>query len=83
MPFLDPEYLLRVFLIFVRIGGMMVAAPFFGHRSVPVRVRVLFAMVLAWALVGLVPGPLPPNATEAVGLLVAVAIEVMTGVALE
>ncbi|MCH8960558.1 MAG: flagellar biosynthetic protein FliR [Bacteroidetes bacterium] len=80
--FLDPDFLLRVFLVFGRIGGLMVVAPLFGHRAVPVRVRVLFAAMLAWALVGLVPGPLPPNATDLVGLLIAVVIEVLTGVVL-
>lgn len=82
MPFLEPENLIRVFLVFVRIGGLMVAAPFFGHRSVPVQVRVLFAAMLAWALVGLVEGSLPPHATETIPLVLAVVIEALTGVAL-
>ena len=82
MPALNPEYLILVFLIFVRIGGLMVAAPFFGHRAVPVKTRILFSAVFAWALVGLVPGPLPPNVTEVVPLMLAVVIEALTGVAL-
>ena len=53
---IDPEYLLRVFLVFVRIGGVLVAAPFFNHPSVPVRVKVFFAVLLAYSLVGLATG---------------------------
>lgn len=35
---------------FVRIGAMLVAAPVFGAGTVPVRVRLALALVLAWAL---------------------------------
>ena len=79
---IDPEYLLRVFLVFVRIGGVLVAAPFFSHRSVPVRVKVFFAVLLAYSLVGLTAGSLPAGATAPVGLVVAVAVEALTGLAL-
>jgi flagellar biosynthetic protein FliR len=82
MPVLTPEYLILVFLVFVRIGGLMVAAPFFGHRSVPVKVRIFFSAVFAWGIVGLVPGPLPPDVTQVVPLLLAVLIEALTGLAL-
>ena len=82
MPVLNHEYLILVFLVFVRIGGLMVAAPFFGQRAVPVKTRILFSAVFAWALVGLVPGPLPPNVTEVIPLMLAVVIEALTGVAL-
>jgi len=80
--FLAPAFLIGLFLIFVRIGGMMTVAPFFGHQSVPVRVRILCSAALAWGLVGLVPSALPPHATEPAALLVAVVIEVLTGVAI-
>lgn len=79
---LDPEYLLRVFLIFVRIGGVLVAAPFFGHQSIPVRVKVFFAVLLAYSLVGLVSEELPAGATDPVGMIVAVAVEALTGLVL-
>ena len=82
MPVLDHDFIIRVFLVFVRIGGLMVAAPFFGHRSMPTKARILFSIVFAWGLVGLVPGELPPNVTEVVPLLLAVLIEVLTGAAL-
>ena len=80
MPFLEPGYLFSVFLVFVRIGSMMVSAPFFGHRSVPVRVKIPLAVLLAYSIVGLVPGPLPEHVAHPVGLMLAVGIEALTGV---
>jgi len=82
MPLLNPEYLLRVLLVFVRISGVLLAAPFFGQLSIPVRVRVLLAVLLAYSLSGLVPGPLPPHADQALGFIVAVALEALTGLLL-
>lgn len=76
---IDPEYLFTLMLVFVRIGGLMVAAPFFSHMSIPVRVRVLLAVLLAYLLVGFVPGPLPPNVGHPVAFIVAVIIEALTG----
>ena len=51
MDLLNVEYLLRVFLIFVRIGGLLVAAPFFNHPTIPIRLKVFIAIMLAYALV--------------------------------
>jgi flagellar biosynthetic protein FliR len=82
VPFLEPGYLFSVFLVFVRIGGLMVAAPFFGHQSVPVRVKIPLAVLLAYTIVGLVPGPLPAHVAHPVGLMLAVAIEALTGILL-
>lgn len=76
---LNPDYYLAVFLVFVRIGGLMIAAPFFGHRSFPVRVRILFSILLAYIVVGFA-GPPPPQAHHPVGFITALAIEAFTGV---
>ncbi len=81
-PALNPEFLLRIFLIFVRIGGVLLAAPFFSHNSIPVRVRIFFAVLLAYALSGLIPGELPPYANTTVGMAIAVLIEAVTGLAI-
>ena len=35
---------------FIRIGAMLMAAPIFGARLVPVRVRLALALMLAWIL---------------------------------
>ena len=82
MPFLEPAYLFSVFLVFVRIGSLMVSAPFFGQQSVPVRVKIPFALLLAYTVVGFVPGPLPDHVAHPVGLMLAVAMEALTGVLL-
>ncbi len=76
---LDPEYLLRVLLVFVRISGLFVAAPFFGQRLIPVQIKVMLAAVLAFSLAGFAGGTLPPRITHPVGFIVAVLIEAMTG----
>lgn len=79
---IEPAYLFTLMLVFVRIGGLMISAPLFNHMSVPVRVRVLFAAVLAYLLAGFVPGPLPPDVGHPFAFIVAVIIEGLTGVML-
>lgn len=82
MPFFSPEYLIHVFLIFVRVGALLMAAPFFGQKTVPLQVRLLLAILLSYILVGMVPGPPPPYATKTLGLMICVGIEAVTGVLL-
>ncbi len=79
---LNPAYLLTVFLVFVRIGGVMVAAPFFSHGAIPVRMRVLLAVLLAYVMAMLVPGPLPAHISSPFALLAAVGVEALTGLVL-
>ncbi len=76
---LNPEYLLAVFLIFSRIGGVFVAAPFFSHPAIQVRLRIFIAVLMAWVLVALIPVSLPPFALTPVGVVLCVFIEVLTG----
>lgn len=52
---LDPQYLQRGTLIFIRISGMIFALPFFGESVVPVQIRVLTALALALGLQTVVP----------------------------
>lgn len=78
-----PEYLVSIFLVFVRLGALFTAAPFFGHKSVPVRIRIFLALILAHALTGLVPaGTVGPETLQPVGMIVAVMIEILTGLLL-
>jgi len=79
LAYLDPEYYLSVFLVFARIGGLMMAAPFFGQTGVPVRIRIFLAILLAYLLVGLTPRQLPPGVFTTFGLMLAVGIEIVTG----
>src|SRR4051812_16064780 len=44
-------------LVFFRIAGMMMAAPFFGSARVPRRVKVLFALVLTVGICPTVAAP--------------------------
>ena len=43
---------------FMRIGAMLVAAPIFSARSVPVKIRVLLAVLLSWLVAPVIP-PVP------------------------
>lgn len=76
---LNPEYYLAVFLVFVRIGGVMVSAPFFSHRSMPVRVRVLLSILLAYIVVGYAGSP-PSYASHPIGFVGAIVVEAFTGI---
>ena len=71
---IEPAYLFTIFLVFVRIGGLMVAAPVFNHMAIPVRIRIFLAVLMAYILVGFVPGPLPPNIGHPVAFILAVCI---------
>ncbi len=82
MSYLDPAYYLGLFLVFIRISALMATAPFFGHLSVPVRLRIFMAVLLAYLVVGFVTRPLPPMALHTVGFMVGVGIEALTGVVL-
>lgn len=79
---IDPAYLFTILLVFVRIGGLMVAAPVFSHMSVPVRVRIFMAVLMAYILVGFVPGPLPPNIGHPAAFALSIGIEALTGIML-
>ncbi len=57
---------------FIRIGAMLAAAPMFGARTVPVRVRIGLAFILAWTVVPLIPPAPPVDPFSAEGLLITV-----------
>lgn len=79
MVFLDPASLLRLALVFGRVGGVLVVAPMFGQRGVPVPLKVLLGVLLSVVLVGFSGGPLPAHVTHPVGFTLAVGVEVLTG----
>ncbi|HEX6993009.1 MAG TPA: flagellar biosynthetic protein FliR [Gammaproteobacteria bacterium] len=66
---------------FVRIGALLLAAPLFGARTVPVRVRVALALVLALVVAPVLPPPVPVDPLSLAGALVAVR-EALIGAAL-
>ena len=79
---IEAESVLRVLLVFVRTGGLLVAAPFFNRSFIPVIVKVMLAMVLAFVLAGFARGPLPAHVDHPVGFTVALMIEAGTGLLL-
>lgn len=79
---LDPTGLLRVLLVFARVSGVMVAAPPFHQKGVPVLLKVFLGVLLAFVLSGFADGPLPPHAGHPVGFVLAAGVEVLTGLLL-
>ncbi len=76
---IETEAVLRVLLVFVRVGGLLVAAPFFSRPFVPVPVKVMLAALLAFVLAGFATGPLPAHITHRLGFGVALGVEAATG----
>lgn len=68
-------------LPFLRIGALLVAAPLFGARTVPVRVRIALAVLIAFLVAPVFPPPQPVALMSLSGLL-AVASEILIGLAL-
>lgn len=79
VPLLNPSYVILVMLIFARVSGLMIAAPVFSQQNIPVQIRVLLSILLAYTIAGLVPGPLPPHSDQALGLILAAMQEVLIG----
>jgi len=66
---------------FMRIGAMFAAAPIFSARSVPVRIRVILAFLIAWLLVPSLPAPPDVDLISGQALLISVH-QVLIGVAM-
>lgn len=45
------------FLVFIRMASLLAVAPIFGHRVVPVRLRILFALALAGTSLSFIRAP--------------------------
>jgi flagellar biosynthetic protein FliR len=66
----------------MRIGAMLFAAPVFGARLVPVRVRIALSLILAWVLAPMVASDIAGiEPLSAAGLLVSVQ-QVLIGLAM-
>ncbi len=70
--------LIYIFLVFVRVGALLLSAPVFSHSAVPIRLRILFGILLAFAI-----APMSTIehdlAAEPMRLVVAVLLEMGTG----
>ena len=82
MQLLNPSYIIFIMLVFARVSGLMVAAPVFSQQNIPVQVRVLFSVLFAYSIAGIVPGPLPPHTDQAVGLILVAIHELLVGLIL-
>ena len=80
MSVFDPELILKMFLIFVRVGGLLAAAPFFEQSYIPIRVKIMLAALFAFSLFGIVPDTEGLNASHPAAIALYVLIEGLTGI---
>lgn len=66
---------------FMRISAMFVAAPIFGARSVPVRIRVLLAFFISWVLLPVIPTPPAVDLISGEALVISIS-QIIIGVAM-
>jgi flagellar biosynthetic protein FliR len=59
-----------LFWPFTRIAAMLTIAPIFGARMVPVRVRLVIALLLTWTVIPVLPEIPPIDPVSAAGVLV-------------
>jgi len=76
-----PE-ILTFFLVFGRTGGLIVSAPFWGSRTVPLLVRIWIAMLLAVATYPVVRPAALPNDITLLSLLMNLSGEILLGLIL-
>lgn len=66
------DYVLLFTIVLARVGGLVTFAPFWSHRAVPARARVLLAFVLAFVVAPLVVPRLsvPPTQTLSYAIVI-------------
>jgi len=69
-------------LLFARIGAMIMLLPGFGEPSVPGRIRLGFALMLAIAMGPTLADRVPPPAATAFGMAAQVGVEAIIGIML-
>lgn len=74
-----PATAFAVFLIFSRIGPLVMMLPGIGEASVPMRSRLAFALMLTLVLYPVVVGKIPPLPTTLTGLIGASFQEMLIG----
>ncbi len=72
-------WIASLLLSFTRIAALLVAAPLFGGRSIPMRIRVSFALVLSIMVFPILP-PAPPLDLLSFAMVLAVGRELLIGV---
>lgn len=78
------DLILSGFLIFVRVSGVVMTAPFFNNSSFPMQVRLYFAMVVSILLFYVIPGESAfISASDGViAIFVAIIAEALVGMAM-
>lgn len=79
--FLDHRSLLVFSLLFIRVLGLIFAAPFFGNTAIPKRTRVGLSLILASLLFPFIPSP-PPVPDGFLPIALAVVKELLIGICL-
>lgn len=85
MSLLTVDNILAAFLIFVRVGGMIMTAPFFSSKTFPVQIKLFFAVVTTFLLFSIVPSENVLTTAADTGFLfigIAIILELLVGVAL-
>ncbi len=84
MEWLSAEYILSAFLIFVRVGSMIMVAPFFSAAVFPTRIKLFFALMTSFMIFPVIPAQNVMVDPESGMVFLATGIiqEVLTGVAL-
>ena len=74
-----PAQIFIAMLIFVRLGAAMMFLPAFSEPYVPVRVRLLLALLVTLAVAPILAGTFPPLPEQAILLVLLIASEAFIG----
>lgn len=77
-----PQTAFAFFLIFARMGAMTMALPGIGDRSVPPRIRLVFALAMSLIFYPLVDKLFPALPTSLYGMISAMVTEMLVGLAI-
>lgn len=76
-----PATAFSLFIIFARIGPMVMILPGIGEHSIPMQIRLAFALMLTVCIYPIVVGKLPPLPTSLMGLVGMMLQELLIGFA--
>ena len=74
-----PHNLFAFFLVFARIGSVMILMPGFGEAFVPTRVRLIIALAVSLVVLPIVARILPGMPTQPIELLIMLGKEIVAG----
>ena len=74
-----PQTIFAVFLVFARVGGMMMVIPGIGEAAVSPRIRLIFSLLLAYVLANTMMARVPPLPDNSWMLLALIGPELLIG----